>query len=428
MMTTARFRAFDEVKLREFFCVDPVGLAPASVVATMTTRNSALGRVVCSAVILCLMLLSACYSLPEPDCGSSCQTGVACPDDYKCGSDHVCHRNGSSPGLTCDTGGVAFNVESVAARSTHLVDVTFDAVPDATQAIDVANYSIIGLPIQGAPILTGATVELKTHTQESRSYGLMVMNMTRAADGQPLTTATEWFVGRPAFDVASASSVDPHTATVVFSDTPDSTRASDPASYMFDGGLTVTGAPVVAGKTVTIATSTQEARLYTITVTSVRRASDLEPLDTNTAAFVGRTTFDVMSATPTKNNELQVTFSAEPDLGSATDVANYTFGGGLTAIGTPTLAGSTVTLTTSAQAAQTYTLTVSKVKRAFDGATLTTTTATFTGVTCGDTLLNGDETDIDCGGTVCGACANGLMCRTDADCQSNHCSGLTCGP
>jgi plastocyanin len=43
---------------------------------------------------------------------------------------------------------------------------------------------------------------------------------------------------------------------------------------------------------------------------------------------------------------------------------------------------------------------------------------------CGDMTQNGDETDVDCGGS-CGPCADGEMCAGDMDCISQVCSG-TC--
>lgn len=478
-----------------------------------------LGRLARSAVIFGLCGLFACYSPPEPDCGFICGSGGSCPDDYTCASDNICHRNGSSPTLMCKTSSVPFDVQSVTANGSHEVDVTFDSEPNATQAADPANYTISGLTIEGTPTLAGATVKLMTSAQASVTYTLTVANVTRASDGETLTTAVGTFAGVAAFVVASATSVDAHTMRVTFSAAPNASQAADPASYAFDGGLTVTGTPALSGSSVTVGTSTQAAQTYTVTVTNVKRASDFEPLDTNTAMFTGRTpfavasaastsnttmtvtfsdppdmtlamtlgnytvsgltlsgtpslsgstvtlttasqsatsytvqvanvtrasdmepldtssatftgtsTFDVVAVSPTKNTEVQVKFSDPPDPTAAANASNYTFDGGLTASGTPVVAGRFVTLTTSAQAAQMYTLTVANVTRMSDGAALTTTMATFTGVTCSDTMLNGDETDTDCGGSVCAACANGKMCLVNADCQSNNCSGTVCAP
>ena len=44
---------------------------------------------------------------------------------------------------------------------------------------------------------------------------------------------------------------------------------------------------------------------------------------------------------------------------------------------------------------------------------------------CADTVLNGDETDVDCGGS-CGACGDGGACTTAGDCQSGVCTDALC--
>jgi len=48
--------------------------------------------------------------------------------------------------------------------------------------------------------------------------------------------------------------------------------------------------------------------------------------------------------------------------------------------------------------------------------------------TCVDLILNLDETDVDCGGTVCLPCATGQLCRVDADCDASFgsCLDLVC--
>ncbi|HEX9100973.1 MAG TPA: hypothetical protein VF997_02150, partial [Polyangia bacterium] len=46
--------------------------------------------------------------------------------------------------------------------------------------------------------------------------------------------------------------------------------------------------------------------------------------------------------------------------------------------------------------------------------------------TCGDNLLNGDETDVDCGGLICTPCNSGKRCKIDKDCRSKVCAGGSC--
>jgi hypothetical protein len=43
--------------------------------------------------------------------------------------------------------------------------------------------------------------------------------------------------------------------------------------------------------------------------------------------------------------------------------------------------------------------------------------------TCTDRVKNQDETDIDCGGTVCGPCVPGQICKQPRDCTTNVCPG-----
>jgi hypothetical protein len=46
--------------------------------------------------------------------------------------------------------------------------------------------------------------------------------------------------------------------------------------------------------------------------------------------------------------------------------------------------------------------------------------------TCSDTITNGNETDVDCGGEDCDSCANGLNCIDPADCESTSCVNNVC--
>ncbi|MEM7157417.1 MAG: hypothetical protein AAF799_31515 [Myxococcota bacterium] len=46
--------------------------------------------------------------------------------------------------------------------------------------------------------------------------------------------------------------------------------------------------------------------------------------------------------------------------------------------------------------------------------------------TCNDGLMNGNETDVDCGGPDCLPCDGGEMCNDDADCESEVCNAGVC--
>ncbi|TKC98629.1 DUF4215 domain-containing protein [Polyangium fumosum] len=45
---------------------------------------------------------------------------------------------------------------------------------------------------------------------------------------------------------------------------------------------------------------------------------------------------------------------------------------------------------------------------------------------CDDTVKNGDETDVDCGGMHCGLCEQGKTCLAGADCTSTFCADGVC--
>ncbi len=48
------------------------------------------------------------------------------------------------------------------------------------------------------------------------------------------------------------------------------------------------------------------------------------------------------------------------------------------------------------------------------------------GGSCKDEIKNGQETDVDCGGPVCPACAAGKACIAAGDCQSARCDNDVC--
>ena len=49
-------------------------------------------------------------------------------------------------------------------------------------------------------------------------------------------------------------------------------------------------------------------------------------------------------------------------------------------------------------------------------------------ISCEDGMKNGDETDIDCGGSCKAKCGEGKTCALATDCESRSCNGTTCGP
>ncbi len=288
------------------------------------------------------------------------------------------------------TGRNDFNVSGATALTSHKIAVKFDAVPNASQAMTLANYSVVDagarpLALSGTPVLdtSTSTVTIQTATQSATTYTVTVSNVTRASDTNPLIVNTASFAGVAPFDVSSAMSINSHTITVTYDGPPDPLSATNPANYVVQsssGALTL-GTPTVSGNTVTIPTSPQQAALYTVTVTGVVRAGDNEPLTNNTAMFTGRTPFDVTSALATTTHSVTVTFDAAPNAAQAVVAANYTITNLSVLSASYPGTGNVVTLTTSPQSTGTYTVTVAGVVRASDMEPLTNATATFAGRT-----------------------------------------------
>ena len=47
-------------------------------------------------------------------------------------------------------------------------------------------------------------------------------------------------------------------------------------------------------------------------------------------------------------------------------------------------------------------------------------------ISCSDRMINGDESDVDCGGLTCTRCADAKICRANTDCASGTCTASLC--
>jgi hypothetical protein len=340
----------------------------------------------------------------------------------------ACHASSSPP---------QFGIASVTAVNSSTIDVVYNDVPDQTEAEAATNYVIPGLTVKSASSAGDGTVTLGTEPQTDVSYTLTVANVTRASDVQPLTRATMTFAGKSTFNVVSAVAVDGYTFTVTFDAAPDPVQAVSKLNYaIVFGGENMLGLRDVKltldGNTVTFSNAPQNpwGTIYDVFVSNVTRASDGEMMTKKSASFIGIPAhFFPLSATSRGVFAVDVTFDDVPETISATTPANYTIPG-LTLSGTATLSGSTVTLTSSAQDDKPYTVTVANVTRASNGQALCTIDAScilhvvLWGTShCTDAILDGDETDINCGGSSCPKCASGKTCLVSTDCVSGTCSG-----
>jgi uncharacterized repeat protein (TIGR01451 family) len=158
-----------------------------------------------------------------------------------------------------------------------------------------------------------------------------------------------------------------------------------------------------------------------------------------------------LSATPIAQNDSYQTANGKPlQVAASQTVSGATFvmgsvrdndvdpmGGVLTITtpltNSPTTQGGSVTLSDTGaflytplngfSGNDTFSYTVANPQGKSDTATVTIVVAQ---PTCTDTVKNGTETDIDCGGITCAPCAIGKVCNVSADCTSQNCSGGIC--
>jgi len=69
----------------------------------MSQRRRRFGCLGAALVAALGLSYAACYAPAEPVCGFRCGPNNACPDDYACAGDGVCHLNGSQPSVVCLT-------------------------------------------------------------------------------------------------------------------------------------------------------------------------------------------------------------------------------------------------------------------------------------------------------------------------------------
>ncbi len=132
-----------------------IGVRPHFSHGGRATVTSVLHRI----LAICLGLISACYSPPQPACGFACQRSGECPTDYFCAPDGICHREGSSPTAACAIDARSDSPRPIDAPLTD-ADVTPPSVV-ATQPTDgaanVAVNEVIGVQFDEPVVGVGGT-------------------------------------------------------------------------------------------------------------------------------------------------------------------------------------------------------------------------------------------------------------------------------
>ena len=93
---------------------------------------------------------------------------------------------------------------------------------------------------------------------------------------------------------------------------------------------------------------------------------------------------------------------------------------------TTTTAATTTDATSSTTASTTDPGTSTSTTDASSSSTTDASSSTGMVDLCANEVLDQDETDVDCGGAVCGPCGDGLLCVANEDCASLACAGGVC--
>ena len=106
---------------------------------TRATVSGVLGRT----LAMWLTLLAACYSPAQPDCGFECDLDRdrACPPNYACASDNICHRIGAPADLSCAVDARPGTPPPIDAPPADAADMTPPAVVDTEPMNGDANVA-----------------------------------------------------------------------------------------------------------------------------------------------------------------------------------------------------------------------------------------------------------------------------------------------
>jgi hypothetical protein len=131
--------------------------------------------------LLLVLVISACYSPHQPDCGFFCGPDGACPADYQCAADGRCHRDGTPETLVCppDAAVAAPDVMPDADVTAPHVASTTPADSATAVALSMPVTVIFDEPVQG--------VDATTFTA-----GVTATIMATSATEYVLSPAADW--------------------------------------------------------------------------------------------------------------------------------------------------------------------------------------------------------------------------------------------
>lgn len=312
-----------------------------------------------------------------------------------------------NPNNASFTGDAVPSVQSIIAVSNTKIRVIFSEV--MASAGITTDYTIPGLTVTVATLLTSPNnnvVELTTTAQTGgTSYTLTVGNgsATIKDSTNNLLSATAnsaAFSGDGKPTVTAATSPNPTTVQVTFSEAVETATATTSTNYVIGGctagTMAVTSAALSSATTVLLGvtpTGVTNGSTCTVTVSNVKDLNTNVIGGSNTANFTYATADTTVpylsSVAPTSNTVVRVTFNENVDISSAGFgahlAANYAISGGLTVASVNCVSQLVCDLTTSSQNFANYTLTVSNIKDTAGNVIGTPASMTFTGIAPADT-------------------------------------------
>ncbi|HLL24795.1 MAG TPA: Ig-like domain-containing protein [Kofleriaceae bacterium] len=282
-------------------------------------------------VVAVALVLAGCYDVPKPDCGFRCGPDRECPEEYVCGSDNRCRREGTDVTLTCATPD-AFSLYSPRVSDYRPRDgVTVPTLTEivVTFDVDVDNVSPETFLVADATGPVGGTVTYDRDTYKARftrdvglpALQLITVTLTDAIVDQRrdkhLMPKTWSFMTGPDLEGPRIAALTPVAGQVgVAVDTNVAISASEPITTVTDPMFRIVGVPATvssSGTTATLDPTQQLApnQLHTVNVSGIRdlAGNDMVPVMFSYSFTTGADTVPpnvVTTAPPATSNDIAV--------------------------------------------------------------------------------------------------------------------------
>ncbi len=220
---------------------------------------------------------------------------------------------------------------AVNAINNHMVELTFNEPMAKNTLLDISNYSILGLDVEGVFIKddSNKVIRLLTSSQTTNSYTCSVSSSLTDIIGNALNLPNSGvFTGvgtaPVSFELVNGKALSPDTIEVFFSAILDETSANTAGNYSIPG-LTILDASRDSSNPVRVVltTSPQLFQSYTLTVNGLLNTLGTSIGSLNTLDFMGEITLCISSISAPNSTKLWITFNREVELPACNNSSNY---------------------------------------------------------------------------------------------------------